>query len=52
MGAGREGSACGLCQEDGGGPDPHPGHGGQDRVKRVGLHQGLDLGGDVTPLGV
>lgn len=31
---------------------PDPGHGGQDLVKRVGLHQGLDLGGDIGPLGV
>lgn len=30
---------------------PDPGHGGQDLVKRVGLHQGLDLGGDISPLG-
>ncbi len=27
VGAGGEGSAKGLCQEDGGGRDPHPGHG-------------------------
>lgn len=26
--------------------------GGQDLVKRVGLHQGLDLGGDIGPQGV
>ena len=52
LGAGVEGLAQGLGQEDGGGPDPDPGHGGQDLVKRVGLHQGLDLGGDIGPLGV
>ena len=46
------GLAQGLGQEDGGGPDPDPGHGGQDLVKRVGLHQGLDLGGDIGPLSV
>ena len=44
--------AQGLGQEDGGGPDPDPGHGGQDLVKRVGLHQGLDLGGDIGSLSV
>ena len=46
------GLAQGLGQEDGCGPDPDPGHGGQDLVKRVGLHQGLDLGGDIGPLSV
>ena len=45
------GLAQGLGQEDGGGPDPDPGHGDQDLIKRVGLHQGLDLGGDIGPLG-
>ena len=40
MGSGVEGLAQGLGQEDGCGPDPDPGHGGQDLVKRVGLHQG------------
>ena len=30
---------------------PMPGTGGQDLVRRVGLHQRLDLGGDVGPLG-
>lgn len=36
----------------GGGPGPDAGHGGQNLVMRVGLHQGLDLGGGVGPLGV
>lgn len=49
---GVEGAPEGLSDEHCGGPDPDPGHGGQDLVKRVGLHQGLDLGGDVTALGV
>ena len=31
---------------------PDPGHGDQDLIKRVGLHQGLDLGGGIGPLGV
>ena len=47
-----EGLAQSPGQEDSGGPDPDPGHGGQDRVKRVGLHQSLDLGGDIRSLGV
>jgi len=46
------GLAQGLGQEDGGGRDPDPGHGDQDLIKRVGLHQGLDLGGDISPLSV
>lgn len=51
MCAGFEGASEGLGDEHGG-PDPDAGHGGQDLVKRVGLHQGLDLRGDVTPMGV
>ena len=31
---------------------PIPGTRGQDLIKRVGLHQGLDLGGDISPLSV
>lgn len=34
------------ASKDGGGRGPGPGHGGQGLVKRVGLHQGLDPGGD------
>ena len=52
LGSGGEGPAQCLGQEDGGGRDPDPGHGGQDRVKRVGLHQGLDTVGDIGPLSV
>ena len=52
LGSGVEGLAQGLGQEDGCGPDLDPGRGGQDLVRRVGLHQGLDLGGDIGPLGV
>lgn len=32
------------------GPDPYPGHRDQNRVKRVGLHESLDVGGDYRPL--
>ena len=52
LGSGGGGPAQCLGQEDGGGRDPDPGHGGQDRVKRVGLHQGLDTVGDIGPLSV
>lgn len=52
VGSGLEGAPEGFGDEDGCSPDPDSGRGGQDLVKRVGFHQGLDLGDDITTLGV
>lgn len=43
-GAGKAAAVADSDQQDGGGPDSDSGHRGQDRVKRVGLQQGADLG--------
>lgn len=40
-----------LGDENRGGPDGGPGHGRQDRVKKVSLHHGFQVLGDVDPLG-
>jgi hypothetical protein len=37
-------------EDAGAGPDADAGHRGQDLVKRVGLHEGFNLGGDVVTL--
>lgn len=47
-----EGLARDFRDEDGCGPDRDSRHGGQDRVKRVGLHQAFQVFGDVATLGV
>ncbi len=42
--AGKAGVVADGDQQDGCGPDPDSRHRGQDRVKRVSLQQGADLG--------
>lgn len=48
------GGASERLGDKGGSGDPglDAGHGGQNLVMKVGLHQGLDLGGSVGPLSV
>ena len=43
-GGGEAGAVADGDQQDGGGPDADAGHRRQDRGKRVGLQQGVDLG--------
>ena len=50
MGGGSEVLAGDFGEDACAGPDADAGHRGQDLVKRVGLHQGLDLGGDLVSL--
>lgn len=51
-GGAEERLAGGLGDDDRGGSDGDPRHGNQDRVKRVGLHHGFQMGGYVYALGV
>ena len=50
MGGAGEVFAGHFREDSGAGPDADAGHRGQDLVKRVGLHEGFDLGGDTTTL--
>src|SRR5690606_233031 len=51
-GGGEAGAVADGDQQDGGGPDADAGHRRQDRGKRVGLQQGVDLGFQGPALGV
>jgi hypothetical protein len=50
MGCAGEVLAGYFGKDAGAGPDADAGHRGQDLVKRVGLHEGFNLGGNVVPL--
>lgn len=45
-----EGLVRDFGQESGSGPDADSGHAGQDRVKRVQMHQAFDFTGDLVAL--